>query len=126
MYRRRRDCNNSTPLLGLHAGDDLLAHRRHGDEVQLKCRGIGIYSGLSEVARRRTAGVGHQNVDATKRFGRVVDELFSPRPGRQIANDGNRTGDLRYRRIEATLIAPVDYDLAAGVGECDGRGKSES
>ena len=68
-HRDRRDGHDPAPALLLHRRHGGLAHGDGRQQVQLQRRRVGVEGGRREVAGRRAAGVGHEDVDAAERVG---------------------------------------------------------
>ena len=84
-------------LLRAHRGHRLVTHRDRGAAVELERFEVLVDGRRSRSCRRRTTGVGDENVDPAQRGARVAHE--SGRPGRR-----RKVGDDRDRAV--TELAP--------------------
>ncbi len=73
-HRDRRDRHHPPPPLLAHVRHGGVAHRDHGETVQLERGEVLVDSRRREVPGRRSARVRHQDVDAAERVAGGVDE----------------------------------------------------
>ncbi len=127
LHRDRRDRDHPAPPRLLHARHRLAAHRDRAEAVQLECRAVRAPIGGREVARRRAAAVGDQDVETTERVARGLHECGATLLGAHVGDerDGVVT-DLRGRRIDTSAVAAADGNGHAVLREGRGGGEAQT